>query len=496
MTADHAANDALVDLAALRLGGMVLTANDEFFAPKEALLDPMPPVFDPLAFTDRGKLMDGWETRRRRSPGSDWCVVRLGVRGIVRSIVVDTTFFRGNYPQACTLDHAQMEDPTALPKEEDWTPLLERSALSGDTVNTFAVTTTCASTHLRLWIHPDGGVARLRVFGEVVPDLRGHATTDGSLDLAALVHGATVENASGEFFSPRHNLIMVGDARDMGDGWETQRRRDDGHDWAVVRLAASGRIDLIEIDTTHFKGNSPGTCSVDAETDGQWHELLPRQSLAPHMRHVFRPAVDAAAARIRLNVYPDGGVARLRLPGRVSDEGWREAGLRWFNSLTSTLTEAALHACCASPAWTKQMATERPFATMADLFATAERMWLDLDESDWHDAFAAHPRIGDRSGAAHTRTEQAGTTGAAAETLAALADGNRRYEERFDRVFLICATGKSADDMLAALQQRLDADPADELRTAAGEQTKITALRLERLFRPEGLDMTTPGTST
>lgn len=479
------ADDGLVDLAARRLGGIVLAASDEFFAPKEALLEPDPPAFDPTAYSVRGKLMDGWETRRRRAPGSDWCVIRLGAPGVVRRLLVDTRHFRGNAPGAVSIDAAVVDDLRDTPADHDWTPLLDRTPVMADHVNEVEVHDATLATHLRLWIHPDGGVSRLRVRGTVVPDLRSVAGHDGTMDLAALVNGGLVTEASGEFFSSRHNLIGVGDARDMGDGWETRRRRDDGHDWVVVRLATAGVVDRVEIDTTHFRGNHPAACELEARdetTDGGWWPLLGRERLGPHLRHRFAVADQRPATHVRLRIFPDGGVARLRLPGRVTAAGLERAALRRFNALPQRHAVAALLACCASTRWALQVAAGRPYTDLTELRSANAEVWWSLDAADWEEAFSAHPRIGDRTGPAHTRREQAGTAGAATTTLEALERGNRAYEERFGRVFLICATGMTAEEMLAALRSRLEADPAEEIRTAAEEQRRITDLRLTARF--------------
>jgi len=300
----------LVDLASERLGAAVVEANDEFFAPKENLIKPDTPIWMEGKYTERGKWMDGWETRRRRDDGDhDWCIVRLGVRGIVRGVDVDTAFFKGNYPEACAID---------LGDGSSWREVLARSALKGHAHNVFAIDAAPAATHLRLRIYPDGGVARLRVHGDVVADWES-LRRRGEVDLAAVEHGGLVVACSDMFFGSRHNLIMPGDATHMGDGWETKRRRGPGHDWTIVRLGTTGTIQRIEVDTRHFKGNAPGACSLDASGDGEhWRELLAKTPLQPHARHTFEDQVQAIrdVTHVRFNIFPDGGVGRLRLYGR------------------------------------------------------------------------------------------------------------------------------------------------------------------------------------
>lgn len=315
----------LIDLAGERLGGAVVSANDEFFAPKENLVRRGGPVWREGEYTERGKWMDGWETRRRRDPGHDWCIVRLGAPGIVRGVDVETTYFKGNFPEACAIDLCEV-DRLSSPADLDrasWREALAKTALAGDSHNYFAIADGRRATHLRLRIYPDGGVARLRVYGEVAADWTRLAAR-GEVDLAAAVHGAFVVSCSDMFFGSRHNLIMPGDARNMGDGWETKRRRGPGHDWIVVRLAAKGRIQRIELDTSHFKGNAPGACSLEVcvsnaavpEERAAWHQLVPKTPLQPDAHHSFEPkAAPVEATHARLNIFPDGGVARLRLFG-------------------------------------------------------------------------------------------------------------------------------------------------------------------------------------
>jgi allantoicase len=327
----------LIDLASERLGGAVLYANDDFFAPKENLLKPSTPVFIEGRYTDRGKWMDGWESRRRRTPGFDWCLIRLGLPGIIRGVVVDTSFFRGNYPEQCSLEavaldgHPDVEELTS--EGVRWTEILPTSQLRGDSQNPFEIESGERFTHLRFKIYPDGGVARLRVYGEVVPDWKALARR-GEIDLAAAENGALVVACSDMFFGHRHNLIMPGRAADMSDGWETKRRRGPGHDWSVIRLARRGQILRVEVDTSHFKGNYPDTCSLEAADAGsvaadeskigtpQWRELLPRTKLQAHTRHFYEEELTevGAATHVRFNIYPDGGVSRLRLYGRMSDQ--------------------------------------------------------------------------------------------------------------------------------------------------------------------------------
>src|SRR5438046_1590469 len=220
----------LIDLASERLGASVVAANDDFFAPKENLIRAEAPRWREGEYTDRGKWMDGWETRRRREPGFDWCIVRLGVPGIVRGVDVDTAYFKGNFPEACALDGWDLSGPAEAGhyglddlERASWSELLPRTPLAGDTHNLLSVDASAPSTHVRLRIFPDGGVARLRVYGDVTPDwsrLREHS----EVDLAAIEHGGVVVGCSDMFFGSRQNLIMPGDPRGMADGWETKRR--------------------------------------------------------------------------------------------------------------------------------------------------------------------------------------------------------------------------------------------------------------------------------
>src|SRR5436309_5140399 len=324
----------LVDLAVERLGGAVLFANDDFFAPKENLLKSSTPVFIEGKYTDRGKWMDGWESRRRRTPGFDWCVIRLGLPGLIRGIVVDTSHFKGNYPEQCSLDAcatyglATIEQMTA--DSVQWTEILSPSHLNGDSLNPFAITNENRWTHLRFKIYPDGGVARLRVYGEVVPDWNRLKQLGGEIDLAAAENGGLVGSCSDMFFGHRHNLIMPGRAANMSDGWETKRRRGPGHDWTIIKLGTPGQIKRLEVDTSWFKGNFPESCSVEAcsildapiealqDPTFTWKPVLARTKLQADERHFFDQVMDVGAvSHVRFNIFPDGGVSRLRIYGTI-----------------------------------------------------------------------------------------------------------------------------------------------------------------------------------
>jgi allantoicase len=324
----------LVDLASEKLGGAVLVANDDFFAAKENLIKPTAPIFIEGKYTDLGKWMDGWESRRRRTPGFDWCIIRLGAPGIIRGVVVDTSFFRGNYPEHCSLEACAVD---GLPTAEDlsnetiqWTQILPQLPLAGDTQNPFAVASDQRFTHLRFKIYPDGGVARLRVYGEVAPDWDRLKRIGGDVDLAAVENGGIVLACSDMFFGHRHNLIMPGRAANMSDGWETKRRRGPGHDWTIIRLGAPGNIRRVEVDTAWFKGNFPESCALEAITaeaaaeesltdlSVDWKPVLPRTKLQAHTRHFFESELlDAGSvSHLRFNIFPDGGVSRLRVYGK------------------------------------------------------------------------------------------------------------------------------------------------------------------------------------
>lgn len=309
-----------IDLAARALGGAVLAANDESFAEKEHLVAPYPVVHRALTFGPNGQVYDGWETRRRRDEGHDWAVVRLGVPGVIGGVVVDTAYFTGNFPPRISVDACRVDGHPSLAEvlAAAWHPIVPVAEAEGDTANEYTVRDARRFTHVRLNIHPDGGVARLRVLGVPVPDPTLFAELP--LDLAALANGGMVTDASNAFYANPIGAIMPGLPSSQADGWETARRREPGHEWLEVRLAGRGVVRVAELDTTHLKHNAPGSASLDGFDGDARFELLPRTPLRPDAPHRFPITVDRPATAVRLNIFPDGGIARLRLYGSLTDD--------------------------------------------------------------------------------------------------------------------------------------------------------------------------------
>jgi allantoicase len=404
--------------------------------------------------------------------------------------------------------------PGADPAAESivWHPLLPNSELAGDTKNPFSLPLSHQEpkryTHVRLNIFPDGGVARLRVLGEVLPDWTRILADGGDVDAAAAVHGGYVVDTSDRHYGDPRNMLMPYPAENMGDGWETKRRRGPGHDWAVVRLGIAGVVRRIEIDTRHFKGNYPGSASVDAavvpddahgvsadtatRAIADWAAPLPESTLQADRLHTYEPPAlrETPASHVRLNIYPDGGISRFRVFTAPSTEARRAAVLRQLNAMDEPELRAQLAGFNGAPAWIDRMAAARPFTSAAAVLHTSGAADEQVDRNGWLEAFRHHPRIGERaaertqsaSANASSGREQGRLGEADASVREALAQGNFEYERRFGHVFIISAAGKSPRDMLEALRARLANDPETELRLAAAEQKTITRLRLERLL--------------
>jgi allantoicase len=315
-----------------RLGTRVVFATDDFFADKSRLIDPTGAKFVPDKYDENGKWMDGWESRRKREPGHDYCILRLGIPGIVRGFDIDTSHFTGNFPPHASVDACVSQDE--IPGEDaDWRELLSKVGLQGDSHHFFSVDSNNAYTHLRLNIFPDGGVARLRVFGEIRPD-RSEFGENEIIDLLAFENGGRALLCSDEHFGSMHNLTVPGRGVNMGDGWETARRRKPGNDWVILALGFPGTIERVEIDTAHFKGNYPDRAAIQAalltssEPDDlevaseNWATLLPESKLDMDQQHFFTDKLHkiGVVSHVRLSIFPDGGISRLRFFGRIADD--------------------------------------------------------------------------------------------------------------------------------------------------------------------------------
>jgi allantoicase len=316
------------DLAAEKLGGKVLYCTDDFFAEKENLIKPGRGIFITDKYTDRGKWMDGWESRRKRTPGHDWAIIQLAAPGRIKGFDIDTNFFLGNHPPHASVEavsiatDAIIEDWEALP----WAEILPASHLDAGSRNFYECNNNEIYSHLRLHIYPDGGVARFRVYGEVFKNWDAVAA-DEIVDLAAAINGAKAIGCNDMFFSDMSNLLMPGRGANMGDGWETKRNRTPGNrDWVMIKLAHTGNIEKLLVDTAHFKGNYPDGCSVDGcmssndedvlNDNVAWAIILPREKLSADSEHEFASINQNVFSHVRLNIFPDGGISRLRLFGK------------------------------------------------------------------------------------------------------------------------------------------------------------------------------------
>lgn len=317
-----------VNLAQPRLGAEAIFATDEFFAPRDRLLKPEEAVFIPGKYDEHGKWMDGWETRRKRTEGYDYCVIRLGLPGVIKGVDIDTSHFTGNYPPAASIEACYCgADPNEKTK---WDQIVTATNLQGNSHHLVPVNDDRTWTHVRLNIYPDGGVARLRVYGKVQCSWE---TRDRSelIDLAVLVNGGRAIAWNDAHFGAPQNLTAPGRGVNMGDGWETRRRREPGNDWAIIELGHAGLVKKIDVDTAHFKGNYPDRCSIQAAyvvggtetsliTQSMfWKTLLPEQRLRMDAQHVFEAELNdiGPITHVRLNIFPDGGVSRLRVFGHI-----------------------------------------------------------------------------------------------------------------------------------------------------------------------------------
>lgn len=528
MSRDLAVPDSLSHLSELSLdatGSFVMHATDEYFAPKEALLRPHAPEWREGAYTERGKWMDGWESARRRSPGHDWAIVRLGTPGSLEGVVCDTTHFKGNAPQEVSLEtldlplETGLEDLLALPVAASdaeaaalggraWLEVIPRTRVQPDSVNVLAPRVPVPrASHVRLRIHPDGGVARLRVFGRVRPEADVF-WGPGSVDLAAIENGGAIALASDSFFGPPANLLLPGRGTTMGDGWETRRRRTPGSDWCVIRLGRRGIVHFVELDTHFFKGNAPQAVRIEC-VDGEglaeaalaarlgaedgWNALVDRTPVSQHRRHRLVPARLERATHLRVHIFPHGGVNRLRAFGEAVDTAGEARALAALHALAPADRQDVLRAFGASRAFADSLSSRLPVGSVRALVAAAAEALDSLAPADRVAAFAAHPRLGappaesDASRhAAWSRGEQAALSAGDSALLERLRAGNDAYEARFGFPFIAFASGRGARELVELLEERLGNDRETEVARASRELWRIARLRIGRWLAANG----------
>lgn len=322
-----------IDLASEKIGGEVLYATDDFFAEKENLIKEGRGIYIPDKYTDHGKWMDGWESRRKRDSGHDWAVIRLGTEGIIKGFNIDTNHFLGNHPPHASIEAIHLDSEPSVWGDSDgldWDEILKKSALDPGSQHYFKISDDKIYTHVRLHIYPDGGIARFRVYGEAYKNWDAINEED-QIDLALVNNCGKTLQCNDMFFSAMNNLISPTKGKNMGDGWETKRnRKPNNEDWVIIRLGHPGFAKKIIVDTNHFKGNYPDSCAVDGcfslndedvlTNNVAWKPILKKQKLHAHKEHQFNAeSIDEfnSITHVKLKIYPDGGISRLRIIGTI-----------------------------------------------------------------------------------------------------------------------------------------------------------------------------------
>ena len=493
--ADIAVFAGAVDLAARNHGGKVILASDDFFAAKDNLIEDGRGLHLPDRYSERGKWKDGWQTSQNHVAGHHWCIVQLATPGIVRGVDIDTNHFGADSPLFASID-ACCADPQTTPaqlcQEENWLEVLPQSPLQPSSQNLFGVVDSRLWTHVRLNIYPDGGVARLRVFGEGIFDSQ-QVSTEQAIDLLAFQNGGRALMSSEGFSAQLNNLILSHPATGPGDGWAATRNRRGGH-WVIFALGAPGSLERVEVDTHHFANSCPHQCAIDglywpdASTgmlycSSDWVEALEPKKISGHTQHNFTHlAQNGPFTHIKLRFDPDGGISRLRLwghPNRLHPSADRLLGL--LNNLTEDAAVAALERSCGSPRWAQAVIDRRPFFSRTALLGIAEDLWWKMAEEDWKEAFSNEFAESSKWFEGEQRGVKEGDDD---EATQALLEANLSYESQFGYRFILCSADRTAEEILALLHQRLANHPADEIRIAAAEQIKIVRTRLKNMEPP------------
>lgn len=319
-------NGNLIDLVSSAVGGETLACSDEFFAEAKNLINPKPPVFKPDLYVPSGKWFDGWETRRHNQQPTDWVIIKLGITGYMEACEIDTAFFNGNEAPAISVDGCILKEGQNL-ADAQWTEAIAKTPCGPSQRHFFVLEQPVSElyTHVRLHQHPDGGVARFRLYGKVKPTYPQDKTT--LLDMASVRNGAIALHCSDQHFGRIQNLILPGRGHDMGDGWETSRSRASGHfDWAMIKLGAPTNIEQIVVDTIHFRGNYPQSVEVFATQStsddlsslqqASWKCIVERSATKADLEHKYQVADAEPFTHIKVCMHPDGGIKRVRAFGR------------------------------------------------------------------------------------------------------------------------------------------------------------------------------------
>ena len=319
--------NGLIDLAQPRLGSKVIFKTDDFFASANRIIDPSPAVFKEGLFDKNGKWMDGWESRRKRTSGHDFLIIKLGKSGSINKVDVDTSHFNGNQPSMISLEGCYSKSKNI--KDLKWKTLIDKKKTKANSHHMFKSSSKSIFTHIKLNIFPDGGVARLRLYGSISKE--NNKFGNKTINLASLLNGASVIACNNEHFGKAENILAPGKAKNMGDGWETRRRRNKGFDWLILNPINGKKIDKIEISTHHFKGNFPSHCSLQAafvpnkkssssiiKSSVKWKFLLNKVNLSANKTHVFKNILmkNDKINFIKINIFPDGGISRFKIFGK------------------------------------------------------------------------------------------------------------------------------------------------------------------------------------
>ena len=320
--------NGLIDLAQPRLGSKVIFKTDDFFASANRIIDPSPAVFKEGLFDKNGKWMDGWESRRKRTSGHDFLIIKLGKPGSINKVDVDTSHFNGNQPSMISLEGCYSKSKNV--KDFKWKTIISKTKTKPNSHHILNTSSKKIFTHIKLNIFPDGGVARLRLYGSLLKEEK--KSGNKTINLASLLNGASVIACNNEHFGKAENILAPGKAKNMGDGWETRRRRDKGFDWLVLNTINGKKIDKIEISTHHFKGNFPSHCSLQAafipnkksslsivKSSVKWKFLLHKVNLYANKTHTFKNILmkNDKINFIKINIFPDGGISRFKIFGKA-----------------------------------------------------------------------------------------------------------------------------------------------------------------------------------